>query len=585
MLITLYGAALRLEALAIGYGWMGPPRLSDVLDRAVVPLASTLRPADIAWKRIDRPYVGSDPINYLKYAREMRHFYQAHVREPMFLAATRGYLWLTGGRDVAVTYASATASALAVLATCLLGAAAFSRSVGLAAGLALAIEVQVIETGLEGWRDDMFMLFVVVSAWRFLRLAEQPTRSNAVLAGIAAAAACLTRITALTFIVPGLVWVALSASRSERRHVRQGAVMAGLVAAALVAPYLINCWRETGDPLYAINYHTRYYRSAEGLDLDPSVSAADYALGKLGARPMWTIDTAAQGLVTVPYRNKWWGFTPWHETLATTLRWAAVVGAVLAVWLPRGRLLLVVLLASLVPYALTWPIGGGSEWRFTLHAYPFYLVFACGALWHAVRLVRAAARRPRGSWVARDDLGRVTATLLAVGIGWFAFLAMPWFVVREAIVAGGSAMITAGDRDTFFFSGAWSDPIPGNIVTVRVAQAELASVRLPLSPGVDHWMTIRMDPPDVEDPAHPPVVGVFLNRHRLGQFTLTRDPERMGSYRVRVPGAVARGVNRLDLMASRTVPAADAGAYFSRLPADSPVAFRLWYIRMETATD
>ena len=33
----------------------------------------------------------------------------------------------------------------------------------------------------------------------------------------------------------------------------------------------------------------------------------------------------------------------------------------------------------------------------------------------------------------------------------------------------------AGDRDVLFFSGAWSDPIRGSIVTVRAAQAELTT--------------------------------------------------------------------------------------------------------------
>ena len=32
---------------------------------------------------------GGDPINYLKFGREMRNFYAAHVREPGFPAATR----------------------------------------------------------------------------------------------------------------------------------------------------------------------------------------------------------------------------------------------------------------------------------------------------------------------------------------------------------------------------------------------------------------------------------------------------------------------------------------------------------------
>jgi hypothetical protein len=98
-------------------------------------------------------------------------------------------------------------------------------------------------------------------------------------------------------------------------------------------------------------------------------------------------------------------------------------------------------------------------------------------------------------------------------------------------------------------------------------------------------MTLRMDPPEVSDQAFQPRVTVFVNGHPLGEFNFTRNPERMGSYRIRVPAAIVRRLNRLDLMASHTVPAGLAGPAFASLPADSPVAFRLWYVRLETATD
>ncbi len=48
------------------------------------------------WRRDPTPYVGGDPINYLKFARGMRNFYAAHVREPMFPAVTRIGLMFTG---------------------------------------------------------------------------------------------------------------------------------------------------------------------------------------------------------------------------------------------------------------------------------------------------------------------------------------------------------------------------------------------------------------------------------------------------------------------------------------------------------
>ena len=53
----------------------------------------------------------------------MTRFYQAHVREPVYVAWTKLWLWLLDDQDVGISYASATASALAILATYLLGAA------------------------------------------------------------------------------------------------------------------------------------------------------------------------------------------------------------------------------------------------------------------------------------------------------------------------------------------------------------------------------------------------------------------------------------------------------------------------------
>jgi hypothetical protein len=80
LLITVYGGLLRFEALVANYGWMGQPGWSRALEQQVVPMIKRLRPASIVWGPNPNPYVGGDPINYLRFAREMRSFYQAHVR-------------------------------------------------------------------------------------------------------------------------------------------------------------------------------------------------------------------------------------------------------------------------------------------------------------------------------------------------------------------------------------------------------------------------------------------------------------------------------------------------------------------------
>ena len=105
--------------------------------------------------RDDTPYAGGDPINYLKYAREMRNFYAAHVREPMFPAVTRIGLMLSGDADVGVSVASITFGLLALVATYVLGASVASPAVGLAAAAMLAIDHSAVYWAIGGWRDEL----------------------------------------------------------------------------------------------------------------------------------------------------------------------------------------------------------------------------------------------------------------------------------------------------------------------------------------------------------------------------------------------------------------------------------------------
>ena len=578
--ITLYGGLLRFEALSGMYGGERQPAWGQALERRLVPAARALRPATIAWHTAPNPYVGGDPINYIRYAREMRHFYQAHVREPVFLAITKAFLWLTGGRDIAVSYASVFGGTLAILATFFLGAAAYNKGVGLGAAFALAIELQAINWSADGWRDDTFMLFVTLSALSLLQMQREPSTRTGVMAGLVTAAASLTRISALSFVVPAWLWIAAAAPRGSRESAWKAIGISALVWTVLVGPYLANCWRVFGDPLYAINYHARYYRSAEGLALDESVGALEYAGSKLAARPISTLDTAAQGLLTVPFENKWKGWQHWNGAIGPVMKIFGAIGTIAALWSPHGRLLVLILVTSLIPYALTWSLGGGGEWRFTQHVYPLYLVFACAAVSWTVVAVRDLVQRRRTIHVTRRHATRAAALATAAILAWSAFTFSPLLIAREALAAGDAVSITAGGRDAWFFDGKWSEPIDYGNVVVRVAQAEVVGIRLPLADAA-YVLTLRMDPPLTADAGRQPKLTVFLNRRQLGEIDLLRDPARMGHYRLQVPKEAVKPLSRLEILASHLVPAAEAGVPFESLSAGTPVAFRLWYVRLE----
>jgi hypothetical protein len=141
----------------------------------------------------------------------------------------------------------------------------------------------------------------------------------------------------------------------------------------------------------------------------------------------------------------------------------------------------------------------------------------------------------------------------------------------------------AGDRDDVFFPGRWSVPRPQGAITIRAALADRVSVRVPVPRRLTSYrITLRMDPAETADPALQPRVTAYFNGRVAAQLHLVRQEGRMGLYRFVIPPEVADWhIGRLDLVASHTVPAADAVVQFNWLPPVTAVAFRLWYVRVE----
>ena len=578
LLITAYGGVLRLNVITSRYGPIERPAWARLLAQRIAPVARHLQPRPYAWWPVATPYVGGDPITYLKFAREMRSFYQGHVREPIFLVATRVGLWLLDGQDVGISFASAAMSTAGVFATYLLGRAAFSPTVGLLAALGFAIDYDAVSWAADGWRDDTFTTFFILSSWAFVKLFNQPRLSNAALAGTLNAAACLTRITSVSWIAPALLMISVG-HRGERR---QSVLMGGLAAAitaALVAPYLINCARETGDPLISINAHTRYYRFGEGLAYQTPQSALDYIADKLTRRPLFQADTALTGLFVFPFENKWSGFNMWLPHLTDAVRLCAVAGLLLFLASANGRLLLLLLFSSLLPYAFTWNVGGGGEWRFTMHAYPIYLIAAAYMplwVWRTAWSLRREDER-RALRSPRTVIAVATVMVVAV-LARMAYARLPYLVQREALSAGQEVTIAAGGRDEVFYTKQWSAPRSEGAVTARVVLGERASVALPLPSRRPYHLTLRFDPVTPESPR---TVSVLLNGRVVGRLNLTWNPERVGMYALDVDADIVRpGGDVLQFVADRTLSARDAGRRYAWLPPDTPVSLRVWYVRI-----
>ena len=398
VLVLALAGALRLDAVMVRYGPFDRPAwLAETEIHTRERIEGWLRPHSFSWAKIPVPYVGGDPIGYLQFGREMTSFYAAHVREPMFPGAVHVWLRLVADQDVAVSFASAFFSFLAVPATWWLGRLAYGPWVAFLTALGLAIDHDAVTWAADGWRDDTVLFFAVWVALGLLASWRRPSWPWAIALGVGAAGALLTRVTMLSLIAPGLLAVLWLGHGPWRARLRTTAA-AAVVAAALAGPYFYNCWVTFGDPLYPINVHTGFYRfrAGESAPRPEPMSVGTYLRDRAARDPIGTAKTAAIGLFWFPFENKWIGFDYWYVGLRRFLMGMGAVGLALMAATPQGRLLWVLLLGTLLPYAFTWAIPGGGEWRFTLPAYPFYLIAAAlalvltaGSLPRAIRRLRA----------------------------------------------------------------------------------------------------------------------------------------------------------------------------------------------------
>jgi hypothetical protein len=570
--IVVYCALLRLDAITQMYGPVRSPHWMQQLQQSRMG-ESVLRPRAMSWPPVpEYPHADgpptryrSDPYTYLKYAREMRSFYAAHVREPLFPFVTKVFLWIFDGQDVAVSFASASFSLLSIVATYLVGATAFSRVTGLVAALALGVEHELIGWNVGGWRDDAFTAMVMVFAYALLRFWRTPSRPNALIVGIAAGAACLVRITSLSFIAAGFAALLLVRRSAWSARAIQLS-LSGATAAAIVAPYIVNCWLTFGDPLYAINFHTGAYRATEGQSADVKQTAGEYLGQHFRASPLRTIDTFMLGMTSYPFTNKWRGYRPWGDPVGRWLSRAAVVGLLFFLASASGRLLLVLLAGSMLPYAFTWRVA--SDWRFTEHTYPFYLLAAAYAVQQLLMLLAPSRlREPLARY--RRPKAAIAATAVALGVFggfWTITRVMPPLIAKETLRSGENVSITAGDRDAAFFVDGWSSAVREGNVTTRAARSSHSTVNVPLPDARDYEMTARLDPhPRPAEGSTPqlPTMVVFVNNERLASFQMTWDPQRVGAYDFRAPAALVRpGMNRITFMS-------ESGGHF-----------KLWYLRI-----
>ncbi len=607
-LILTYAALLRVDAITARYGpVVAPGWLASIQTRAVLP-PQLIRPAWFPWvpapfhAHADGPptQYHSDPYTYLKAAREMTSFYEPTWREPLFPFSVRMVMGVVGPQDVAVSLTSAAFAVLAIWLTYLLGASVWSRPAGLLAAAVLAIDRDAAWFASQGWRDDAYVAAAVLGAFGILRIwrsARQPARQlrfgrfavdalylHTMLLGVAAGLIILVRIMSLSFLVPAAVLLVAGARGAWRRRLTMAGL--GLATATIVAvPYFVNCWRVQGDFFYTFNVHGDIYRIAEGQTARPDTTYS-YIRDKLSGRTYATVDTIVRGVTLYPFENKWTGLNGWRDGLGTHVAVASVAGLVVLAFVPAGRLVVLVAFASLLPFSLTWRVDPNP--RFTLHLYPFFLIAASVAGSLAFRAIRAVAFpgiaavtppwRRDGDVTNRRNLARATSVVAGLSaVLWYVISWSPQLVFADALRHRDEVNVTAGEDGGFAGQG-WTRPLDLGNIRMRVSTGD-AEIRLRLPERDDYRLVLRLDPfprPLTAAPRRLPVVEYALNGAPLGTIALAWNPDRIGSYDVRLPKEVVRaGTNTLVL---RLAPPA-AGSTGAAAGLTDGDAFGFWLLR------
>jgi hypothetical protein len=544
-LIILYAALLRFEALTIKHGIVPSPAVVRSLQMQI-GFVRNLHPDTLHWKAGSNPYEKGDPINYIRMARAMKSFYAPQFREPFYVFVVKQFLWMFDQKNIAVSFASGTFSVLAVFATFLLAKYAFSWWVGVLASFGMAIDSELISIGVDGWRDDTFMFLVLLFAYASLRLFRKASFGNALFAGIVAGFVCLTRLTSFSFIVPGYLFVLFAGKEPAISKRLRSVILSASIFCIVIAPFLINCAIEFGDPLFSINDNTKFYRMRENLPSEEPKSVSKYLNEKLMARPFKFIDIGLVGLTRYPFLNKWKGFNYLSPGLTKFLTSCALIGTVLLLFSAHGRLILIVLITSLIPYAFTYEIAGGFEWRFTMHAYPFYMI--AGALFLTVV---GGAFFTKNTWrLFSDQSLSKKSFLITSGLVLF-ILAGGWLIldksyfhrIKEAIMNEEPVLVASGERDFEFFDKGWYQAVQMSGGTVRITKENASALSVPLKSAKEYRLILRINPV-YEKPEKPSTYSVSVNNRSAGEIEVKEKVE--SAYVLQLPQGFAKdGLNEI----------------------------------------
>lgn len=388
---------------------------------AILALATALRLAALLTVG-DNPTLRGDETYYIKQAAALATGlgYEGAMRPPGFAAFLAASATLLGGDLFHLRLAQLLFSLLAVAIVFDLVARRFSLRAAAISGLALAVSPDHVHFAHFLWAESFQTTLLLAVLWLLERCTRRADVATAVLAGLAAGAAAMTREMSLYLVPPFALWLWYEDDRRARR-----ALLFVAVVVVCIAPWAIRNTRHFGE-LVLISTN-RWYPIAEGNlvtmdtpnrrvrelrdayyenpdELGRERAAREVALAAIREQqPWWIAKKLAVNLyfLLAPTRSqlkrfagegwlpeRWANLATWLLPLEALLYGGILVLGLAAVWLvpdrPLKRLVVLVLVVFLGVYVV-----GNAASRFRVPLLPLLMLyvgpllagFADGARW------------------------------------------------------------------------------------------------------------------------------------------------------------------------------------------------------------
>ncbi len=309
-------------------------------------------------------------------------FYRPSFREPFYIALCAPFVWLLGS-EIGILVQSAFFSCAGLILFWGIARKLYGWWWALSLLVPVALHEWLIAEAPSGYRMSAYSFFLL--AFIGATFIWTGTRTRGLVAGTLAAALCLIRLSALSFVVP-LLALKLWSMPSDQR-LRYGALSA-VALAALVLPFLIANGVAHHDPFYSISFHTEFWLRAEGLDTSQGSVPWTRYFTDFG-RGAALIRGHVVGMTTLPVGTFWNGLRHFPIVGLVTVG-LGLMGLVRALTGP-SRFLTAAYLCHLIPFAYIQNFPSGEMPRFVMPSFFFLVLAAPWALGRVLTLVKPRA--------------------------------------------------------------------------------------------------------------------------------------------------------------------------------------------------